>query len=335
MSTEKSTSDTGDLRQAAAEVLSAWRVELAALFGDAFGPDRSELLVAYADDGIEAGASDGRRDAVPVLPAAAVLRPVVRLPFASHSVLRSALTYELERLSPVPPDQIYFDFRVLSRDRAAKSAEIELRIIRRDIVDDAARRCRVAGLAVGAIRFGDDALPADPRHFPVDRHALLLGLWRRWSVALLGGATILLLLAVLLAAYLRGSSRLDALSDALQDEGTHAARAEQLQQRIERASAQLAFLAKQKHAPLFAAILADIAHVLPDDSWIAEFDMSGGRIRIGGYSRSASDLIAVFDRSGRFTNAQFAAPVTQGATPGIERFDLTFEIVGQIAGAAK
>jgi general secretion pathway protein L len=328
MSMEKSASDANDLRQATAEVFSAWRLKLGALAGGAFGPNRSELVAVYEDGALRPGAGDGRRDAVLVLPAAAVLRPMVRLPIASDNVLRRALGYELEKLSPVPPDQVYFDFRVLGRDRAAKTAEIELRIIRRDIVDDAVRLCRAQGLAAAAIRFGDDPRRADPRHFPVDRNAMLLSFWRRWSTALLGGAMLMLLSVVLFAAYLRGSSQLELLTDELLAESVRAAHAEHLQTRIERASAQLAFLAEQKRSPPFAAILADIAHILPDGSWLTELDISGGKIRVEGFSRSASDLIAVFDRSGHFTNAQFAAPVTQSATPGIERFDLTFEIPG-------
>jgi hypothetical protein len=157
---------------------------------------------------------------------------------------------------------------------------------------------------VSAIRFQDDVRPADRSAFPADRRAWLLGLWRRRSVAALGGLAVFLLLAVLLASYLRGAAILDSLTDELLTEGARASRVEQLQHRIEKAT------------------------TLPDGSWLTEFSMSGNRIRIGGYSRAASDLIGVFDRSGRFINAQFAAPVTQGPSPGIERFDLTFETAG-------
>ncbi len=322
-------SASGETKSASAEIFAAWRSELSAAAGDVFAGDRSEVLAHYVEGRIVvSGPADARRDAVLVLPPDGMLEPVLRLPSASHAVLRSALNYELEKLSPIPPEQVYFDFRVTGRDHATKSAEIALRIIRRDIVDDALRQCRAAGLAIGTIRFGSDPCPADRRHFPVDRKAWLLGLWRRQSVALLGGAVLALLLAVLLAAYLRGASTLDALTDELLDAGAHASRAEQLQQRIARASTQLAFLSEQKRAPLFAATLAEVTRTLPDGSWLTELDLSGGKIRIEGYSPAAADLIAVFDRSGRFANAQFAAPVTQGPQPGIERFDLTFEIAG-------
>lgn len=267
-----------------------------------------------------------RRDAVLLLPAADVLRPSVRLPLAKDNILREALKYELEKLSPISPDEVYCDFEITRRDREANTADVALRIIRRDIVDEAWRACGAAELKVSAVRFEGDARPADPGVFPVDRAAALKSQWRRNATAFVCGGALALFAALLLATYLRGMMILDNVDDMVSDEGVRAARVEQLQQRIEHASAQLAFLGRQKRAPLFSAILADVTRALPDGTWIDQFDMNGPRIRISGYSRSASDLIAAFDRSGRFANAQFAAPVTQGAAQGVERFDLTFEI---------
>ncbi|MBV9992288.1 MAG: pilus assembly protein PilM [Alphaproteobacteria bacterium] len=339
----------------AGEVFAAWRAELAALAKERLGEtrDTSELRVVLRDgavalhwvhDGIEqalggaaslhaALASNAaivgtRRDAVLALPSSDVLRPVVRMPHANERILRSALQYELEKLSPVPPDEVYFDFRVLGRDREANTVEVELRIIRRAIVDDALALCGAAGLSVGAIRFEGDPRPADRNAFPVDRAAWMRGLGRRHAVAALAGLALALLLAVLLASYLRGAAVLDSLTDELLTEGARASRVEQLQHRIDKAGTQLAFLAERKRSPLFVAILADVSRTLPDGSWLTDFSMSGAKIRVGGYSRAASDLIGVFDRSGRFANAQFAAPVTQGPSPGIERFDLSFDVAG-------
>jgi general secretion pathway protein L len=343
-----------DLRGTAGGVLAAWRTELGAMFDLALQSDRDELIVECAGDGVvviwagrEVGriAHDGegralrqllsgvkRDDAVLKLAASDVLRPELRLPYASERVLHSALKYELEKLSPIPPDEVYFDFKIQSRDKAENTAEIALRIIRRDIVDRMIELCRAAGLKIGAIRFEDDARDADPGAFPVDRTAALRGQWRRNSVAFLAGAVVVLGLALVFVSYMRGSETLDALSDEIATESISASRVEQLQSRIDRTTKQLTFLGQQKRAPLFAQVLADVTRTLPDGTWITEFDMTAGsKIRIEGFSRSASDLIAIFDRPGKFANAQFAAPVTQGASPGIERFNLTFDI----AGAAK
>jgi general secretion pathway protein L len=283
-------------------------------------PRRMQELVSKA--GVK------RRDAVLSLAPDDVLRLSVVLPLASHRTLRHALSYEIERLSPISPDEVYFDFAATGRDPDASSADVRLRIVRRDLVDPVIALCRRAGLSVGAIRFEGDARPADWRAFPVDRNALLRSEARRLGPALLAGAATALLVAILLAAYLRGAAVADDLRDRVATEGIRAAQVERLRNRIDRTATQFAFLEREKRAPLFVAVLNDVTRVLPDGTWITEFNLSGNRIRIEGYSRAASDLIAIFDRSGRFTNAQFAAPVTQGTSAGLERFDLTFELAG-------
>lgn len=270
----------------------------------------------------------GRQDAVLSLSSDDVLRPSVRLPHASYETLRRALGYEIERLSPISPDEVYFDFAVTGRDPASNTDDIELRIIRRDIVDSAVALCHAADLTVSAIRFEDDARLADWRAFPVDRAGLLRAEARRWGPALLLGAAVVLLLAILLALYLRGASVADDLTDRISAEGVRAAQVERLRHRIDRTVTQFAFLEKQRRAPSFVAVLNDVTRTLPDGTWITEFDLTGNHIRIDGYSHAASDLIAAFDRSGRFINAQFAAPVTQGTPGGVERFDLTFQLAG-------
>src|SRR6185437_7788672 len=155
----------------AAELTLAFRGGEAALaFGTQIGhvaantPDAPQRLRALLSQ-----ASVGRRDGVLSLSSGDVLRPSVRLPRASAQTLRRALGYEIERLSPISPDAIYFDFAITGRDPASNTVEVELRIIRRDIVDAAVALAHAAGLTVSAIRFEDDPRPADWRVFPVDR----------------------------------------------------------------------------------------------------------------------------------------------------------------------
>lgn len=337
----------------AAELFANWKREFGAFraFGEAWSESGelglavrgSEATLAFQKTElghVVAGASEaprqlralasqaGRRDAVLSLPSSDVLRPTVRLPRASAQTLRRALGYEIERLSPIAPDAVYFDFAVTGRDQASNTVEVELRIIRRDIVDSAVALCHAAGLTVSAIRFDDDPRPADWRVFPVDRSGYLRAQARHRGPALLLGAAAVLLLAILLALYLRGAAVADDLNDQVSTEGMRAAEVERLRHRIDRTATQFAFLERQRRAPSFVAVLNDVTRTLPDGTWITEFDLTGNRIRIGGYSHAASDLIAVFDRSGKFTNAQFAAPVTQGTSAGVERFDLTFELAG-------
>src|SRR5690348_8584194 len=99
----------------------------------------------------------GTADVMIQLPGEEVLRRRFELPAARRSTLARAVPFELERLSPIEPDRLYYDFTVLPSSKAKKQAELEIRIVKRSSVDSAIALAREAGLRVGTIWFAGDA----------------------------------------------------------------------------------------------------------------------------------------------------------------------------------
>lgn len=255
-----------------------------------------------------------------------VLRPTLRMPRASKRMLREALGYELGRLSPLETGDLYFDFHALPQQEKAQTLEIELRIVRRAVVERAVAICHVAGLQVASIVFEDDGREADWQMFPVDRQARLFALWHRWSTVLLSGLAGLLFAAAIFAAYVRLGYSAELLGYQVSEAQSRAALVEHMERDIRAIALQSEFLNRQKRAPLLVSVLADISRILPDNTWLSEIEESGKTIRIRGYSSAPSSLIALIDNSSHFTNAQFAAPLVQDAPGKASRFDLTFEV---------
>ncbi len=315
-------------RELAGAVLRHWRAEIAAVLREVLGSGPALTAVVFHGGGNAASvaaAARGATDVAVILPASEVLRPGVRLPRAGDGTLRKALHFELARLSPLDPDALYFDHAV-PPGKAGALAELSLRIIRRSTVDGAVALAHAAGLSVAAIGFAGDARPADWRHFPIDRAAFLRTQWRRWSIPALAALALLLLLALLAAAYARGGERAAQLDDLLFAERGRAAAVEHMEREIRRIDSQSAFLTKQKRSPLLVATLADLSQLLPDNTWISQIGMSGAKVRIQGFSRASAALVGLIERSGRYRNAQFVAPLVQAGNTGAERFDMTFEI---------
>ncbi|HSZ74976.1 MAG TPA: PilN domain-containing protein [Rhizomicrobium sp.] len=250
------------------------------------------------------------------------------MPKASQRNLRAALSYELERISPIELDRIYFDFFVVGSDSTTKKVSLKLRIIKRDIVDDAIEYCRAEGLTVGAIGFTGERREAGPRSFPVDRLAMLRLFWRRWNVPLLATFAFVLGLASLAAAYERGVAAENLIEDRLEQERVSALSVAHLHAEISQVKKQAEFLGHERAASLFVETLADLTRILPDDTWLSEIEMNAAKVRIQGNSKAASNLIAIIDRSGRFANAQFEAPVMRGQGDASDRFDLSFDVRG-------
>jgi len=345
---------SGTPRQVLAGLWAEWSAEIAAALRERLSarlhddrisavldlaPDIVSLMLESAD-GTQLLAEGPAREAASILRQArashrfgavvlrfssgSVLQLDLSMPPAAPRHLREAVAFELERLSPIPPDRLYFDFHAAKATPEGR-IPVSLRAIKRDVVDDAVALCRAAALPVAAVAFEDDPREANWRSFPIDRLAFLGRQWTRWGAGILAIAAVLLFIAALGGLYARGADQdaaLQAQRDAL---SLRVAAMHRLEQRMADLRIQSQFPAAQKRAPLLLEALTQITQVLPDGTWLTEFSVENGKGHIIGFSKSPSDLIAEIDQSPLFANAQFNASLT-GATSGTERFDLTFDI---------
>ncbi len=156
--------------------------------------------------------------------------------------------------------------------------------------------------------------------------ATLRGQWQTWRVPALSALAVVLGIGALMASYSRHQDWLDALSNQLAAAKVKAHSVAVLQEQIDKAKLGTAFLGKQKQSPLLIKVLAEVTRILPDRTWLVVFELNGHEVRIRGFSNEASSLIARFDNSPLFVNAQFRSTLTKGPTNDLERFDLSFEV---------
>ncbi|MBL6940380.1 MAG: PilN domain-containing protein [Alphaproteobacteria bacterium] len=258
------------------------------------------------------------------LPPSQALSRVLTLPGAARRNLDGILKYEIARHSPVGTDEIYYEYRILGRE--ADSMTVGLRIAHRDAVNPTVEFFRDAGIPLARITFADDAKPAAGGTFPADAAATRQLRLRSRLVPALAGLVLALAFGVVGAVYLRGQAVADDLTDRVAAARPRAAVVEQLQRQLDAAYRQAAFLTQQKRDVTSAAILAAVARTLPDDAWIYEFELNGDEVRVHGFSSSAASLIALFDSSKLFHDAEMRAPLMQGPTNATQRFDIAFRV---------
>ncbi len=274
-------------------------------------------------------ALDPRKPVILRLPGDRVLRKPMELPLAAARNLRQILTFELDRQSPLDPAQVRFDYRIVKRDKPAKKITVELRIVKRQSIEQAVALCRLLGLEPRSLGFHGEApamasgafLAGEPK--PSTRRWLQ----RRAAAALMGLAG-LLSLAMLLTALDRQQARADAIAARLTHARAQAQATERLRKDIAALAARAEFLPREKQRPLIVKVIEEVTRLLPDDSWLVQLDLSGSEVHLRGYSASAPALIGLFDGSPLFTNAHFRAPLTQGPRSDLERFDLSFDVKG-------
>jgi len=264
------------------------------------------------------------------LPAADVLRLSLDLPAATEENLTEVLAFEMDRNTPFTADQVYFGHDVASRDRQRRRIRVELRVVPRRVVEP--WREWLEQLDIAPTLVGAPAADAGTRLEAIEcglpriaRRSSLQGAVR-WTAA----TTVLLAVIASLALplyELHGRAR--ALEARVVQARAEAARVRQTLDEIRRLRARAQFLVDRKsQAPTVVELLAEVARIFPDGTWVSRFELANGEVRLQGESRSASALIAMVEGSPLFRDAQFASPVTRNQSTDRDRFVIAARLEG-------
>jgi general secretion pathway protein L len=254
------------------------------------------------------------------LAAGQALEQTLTLPAAARDELDQVVGFEIDRRTPFRADQVHRLWRISGQDRAARTLTVALTVVPKSTVDGLVRRLETAGARVGAVRLPDGRALALPG----------LATTRR-GIGGLNWALLVLLVALSVAALALPPWRAQAELGALQaeiaamkpkvDAQLEAHDSTWQRQRTARAAVQ-AKLA----APSAVALLEEITHRLPDDTWLVQFNLVDGRIEIEGSTASAAALVGLLEAAPGIERVQFQAPVTTDAVSKRERFQFRIHL---------
>ena len=254
------------------------------------------------------------------LPSGAALRSIVSLPLAAEGNLAEVMGFELDRHTPFKRDEVYRSQAVLRRDVATKRLLVQLSVVPRPLVDEALAAARRLGLAADTVEIA--GAPEIGNLLPPQRRRLAARLPSLAQGGLAAVAVVLAAVALLLPLY-QAHRRADALAASLAQVRQAAEESLRLQKEIDAEVQEGGFLdTRKRQTPAASEILSVVTHLLPDDTWLSELELTGGELRLTGYAASASTVLGLVDQSGRFTNAAFRSPVTQDQRVQREEFNI-------------
>jgi general secretion pathway protein L len=307
-------------------------------------PDRSRPspvmvpLTGYADDEMHSRvrlAMRGRRtdDAVTLrLDRDLVYETAIELPASAEPTLRPILQYQIERLVPLPANEVFFDHRITARGPASNTLKIRLVIAKRTTIDRALALARAAGLSPKLVIASDADDQASERsgHLPpvlwqAGRRSTATDAQRRVRRALEIAAVVMSV-----TAYGLHVDRLNRSRDDLQAQVARAKMAAASVTELGRHAGQLedalAFLQNRRSAVPPLQILDELTKLVPEDSWVSQLVLRGRAIELTGFSPRATDMISRIEGSALFEKPQFRSPITLAPDGRGERFDLSFAV---------
>jgi len=262
-----------------------------------------------------------------LLPEDAVLNTQVVMPLAAEANLRQALAYEMDRHTPFEVGEVFYDWRILSRDREASQLHFELYVTPREPVEAHIELLKRLGLAPTGVEvagndgsldksLGINLLPQALRFHIVNQ---------KDRVNQIIGAAVIFLLAFVMAQslWLR-EHQLEAIGEAMDHVRAEAMAVQQIRKQIDDASEAAGFLQSRKIENGYKVeVLAELTRILPEDTYLDRLTMHMGGIQMQGKSANAQVLIELINDSPYFENASFRGPTRLDTRSRKEIFDLS------------
>ena len=259
------------------------------------------------------------------LPAGQVLEQSVALPLAAERDPERVLHYELDRLTPFAPDEVYWGWTVARRDRVRGKLHLSLSVVPKAGLLPQVAALEAAGAAPTAVEGpGADGLP---RRIALQRARSGRECWRRRGLA--AAATACAVLAVVAAGlpFVRQSAALDAVETRIAALRPAVDQADALRREIAAAAGSNDVIAAERARVGDAlGVVATVTNVLPDDTYLTDLQLQGRVLTITGQSAAATRLIALLAAEPAFRNPAFTAPVTRNEPSRAEGFAIRAEV---------
>ena len=257
------------------------------------------------------------------LPADLLLELEVTLPLLAEREPARALSYEMDRLTPFTPAEVFWTWSMERRDRAAGRLHLRLTMVSRQMIQPILAALERAALvptlleAPGADGF---ARTIAMRHAaPAKGHRLLVG-----------GAICCAMLGVvaIVQPFMLQSAALSQTARRIAELRTTVTQVEALRRRIAGETAGTDVIAAEHERVGDAVtVLATVTEILPDSAFLTAFTMAQRKLTLVGRAGSAARLITALAADPTLRNPTFAAPVTRDAHGRADLFSIQAELI--------
>lgn len=242
------------------------------------------------------------------VPAALLLERTIVLPAAAGRDWLNVVRFEMIRLTPFAPQDIFWTGAIIQRDPARGKLTVLLSIVPAAALRPLIERLRHNGVNLAAIEVNasdggvrtliPEASTNDARQGP--------------GLRLLGGLCAAMIIAAIALPFIIQSRRESAVDHRIARLRPIAAHVELLRRRILAGTASLNVTAQARaEAPDPLVILAAVTQALPDDTYLTRLTLRHLKLSLAGRSAAAPKLIAALSAEPMLKHVTFSAPVTR------------------------
>jgi len=257
-----------------------------------------------------------------LLPEDVILNTQVVMPQDAEVNLRQAQVYDMDMMTPLTADQVFYNWRVLNRDREAGQLHFELCVTPREPVEKQLELLRKLGLAATGINIQTAKGPLDVNLLPEAMRFHIVNQKARTNWMLAAVVALLLVFVMAQSLWLR-QHQVDEVNEAIDKVRSEALAVQQIRKQIEDATEAAGFLQDRKvYNQYKSEVLAELTRILPQNTYLDRLSMHAETTQMQGKSDNAQSLIELVNASPYFENASFRGPTRMDTSSRKEIFDL-------------
>lgn len=247
-------------------------------------------------------------------------------PLTDTKTLRKILLNDFARITPFKLEDVYWEWLVHTRDLNKKRLVVKIALVKKIIVDNLISCTNKYELFPVGARLVEEEKVHDSFWHLLPQNSIK-GMSSPRRVKFLAPAAIATLIFMFGGSYsysLRGQA--SRLSEAISTMQPNVEEVERSRELLEDMSGIARELKERGRSPTALMTLNEITHLVPDDTWIFDYQFSHEKIRVSGFSPDPSRLIGIVSSSKLFSDARFLSPVTTSSNGSGQRFELSFSL---------
>ena len=238
----------------------------------------------------------------------------IHLPAAAEYRLRSVVSLQLDRLSPLRGEDVRFDCRKAATEEGG-TIDVEVAFVPNATLQAYEARLKGIGLVPGRFRFSNSPFtfaPVDESRTPQERAQLVLA-----------GVAAFAWVAAIVATPVSRDGELADLSDQVAALRAQTATAAAARDEVFRMQRPLAAATARLAQPSALDALRKLSEVLPNNVRLSGVAMNGSAIRIAANGGDAKQIAALLDKSGYFHGARIVS-----SAGGASKFEIEMSAAG-------
>ncbi|BBB26772.1 PilN domain-containing protein [Amphritea japonica] len=271
------------------------------------------------------------------LPSEMTLQTSLTVPRSARDYVDNVVRFEMDRVTPFKPDQVYFDIGAITDISGTEQCNIELYLTPKEQLKTTLEQLNLLGIKPDRI-IPQKLLTLHNSHFnflPESDEVSIKTRYQRFQLSLVC-INLLILFSVIALPLIEKQSQIKHLNTEISLLRSQAEQVFQIRderQSLFKQQQNYVELKQQQNSTI--TLIAELTRLLPDNVWLNKISMQGQSLRIQGEADNASALIALLQNSGQLTDVSFFSPVTQNPRSGKERFMISAQQLGRTADAVE